>query len=171
MWLYDNTKNIYSSNSTRNSNRAFYCMIYRSMESKITVSLDLSKRMKEAWWDKATRFEWDINGRVWNWFSTKEESKFDDRERYKLPTAQEILDVLPKRIRFREYKGRRWNMHIDISDHGWEDFYLLRYSNDAIEMEYYKLWLIEWSNLAEALWELWIWCEKNWYLGSKNTNE
>jgi len=124
----------------------------------LTVSLELAKKMKELWWNKDDQF-------TYFYYDWKEQVNMDDiNERWDdfadylcAPTAQEILDELPFKIR----DGLLTVQRIGRGEcHQLAIWYFQTVS--GIQMITSKAFCSK--NLAEALWQLWCWRNENWYL-------
>ncbi len=131
----------------------------------ITVSLEMGKRLKDVWRKNRTCFKYITNPiqplmEYWAtvWFDTRLVYNDIVYDWLPAPTAQELLDALPIIIKDR----LEW---VDI----WHWFNLKIIASKNLVQCNYSRWIYEkirkeWRNLAEALWELYIRCEKNWYL-------
>ena len=135
----------------------------------ITVTLETAKKLKEAWRKKRCYFEYnrmrcvheEKNSYVlWSHSRmriptlNKEEihQEFIDNPWIEAPTAQEILDELPKAV-----EGGYLNIEIDE-----------RWAYAIYIMDQQVHWDIEvYQTLVEALANLRIRCKENWYLLDK----
>lgn len=122
----------------------------------ITVSLEMAKRMKSSGWEKETSLVHETD------FTGKSELKMVSPHTASMwsifinaPTAQEILDELPRNID--EY-------HFNISNF-WKDI--------AVQYQYCGKYLCrsKSDSLAEVLWGIRIQCKEQGYLPSKQTEE
>lgn len=144
----------------------------------LTVSLELAKKMKELWWEKETHFAYQPRTQwvdVWpnTWCQERffiEGSLATLRDRiyhsphwevctFYAPTAQEILDELPRYL-MREEFSMRYILLVTPSDELREAYYrdmhkLTNYDDKVVFVE---------NSVAEALWQLRCWCKENWYL-------
>ena len=130
----------------------------------ITVSLSTAQKMVFLGWNKCTQFWYfDFNWRldyIWDDY-IKQMQMALDWEYICAPTAQEILDVLDKKIRW------IW----DFSKFFYHSFYIETRKYVDCNMYYFVCWY-RWTpfftseNLAEALAELWIWCKENSFLSN-----
>lgn len=126
----------------------------------LTVSLELAKKMKELWWnkdDQFTYFYYDWKTKV---SMDDINERWDDFDDYLCaPTAQEILDELPRYL-MREEFSMRYILLVTPSDELREAYYrdmhkLTNYDDKVVFVE---------NSVAEALWELRCWCKENWHL-------
>lgn len=131
--------------------------------TNLCVSLWLAKRLKEVWWNKRTEFSW----RWWQIMKPRVEyvgktNLHIHKGNIPAPTAQELLDVLPTRIKIQE-DWRYWLLSIQKRDSEEEPIsYWVCYHNESLEGVYKGI--CSWETLAESLWELVIRCVENWYL-------
>ena len=114
----------------------------------ITVSLETAKKLKEAWWDKYTQLSiW----RQWNIDFT--DNTWESSYQYLYaPTAQEILDELPKRVCWAFLEARLW----------WDEKIIINYHN-AFEAPIWQI-VLDSKNLAEAFASLRLRCKENNHL-------
>ncbi len=131
----------------------------------ITVSLEKAKELIDAWFYKDTILYLETNDR---WYIVNERDIKLKRDWYEyeaqywvlcLPTAQEILDVLPKKI---EYEYVKWKT-ITCLLHAkpWHpDGWAWCYKSSSWEQWKY----CRWNNLANALADLWLRCKENRYI-------
>ena len=122
-------------------------------------SLELCKKLTEAWFPETKYFWW------WN----HDTCKYDIMESYcedyqwVCPSVMELLDEMPKEIFLNELK---YSLTI-LSDNNWKyagrDYvtqYWVRY--ETIHLKILKN--IHWWNLPNALSEMWLWLKENNYL-------
>lgn len=137
----------------------------------LTVSLELAKKMKELWRTKEcwfilrdrqiyaspdknyTEVEFKIHPFGYELLC----SQYDTWHaiEYFAPTAQEILDELPKHMEW------EWLYSLNICAHAEGDSRCASYAvldNGVCVSEMFAS-----ENLAEALWQLRCWCKENWY--------